>query len=259
MCRLAAYLGPPITLQRFLVDPAHSLIEQAWNPREMENARLNGDGYGFGWYTSTGRSAVYTNPMPIWSDSNLPNLAHSLQSSLWMGNVRSATPGQPVSQENTQPFIDGTWLFMHNGYIEEFTTSLRPRLHRVLEPEVQAKIQGSTDSEYLFALLRQQRYQDDRCEPDIAMMRAFADLADSLDGESALLNMIVSDGTKLYVVRHAVAGACPSLYYTTEDTSYPRGCIVASERLTGSDAWLPVPEHHLMIVDPKKPIELIAL
>ncbi|MEE8513848.1 MAG: class II glutamine amidotransferase, partial [Gammaproteobacteria bacterium] len=29
MCRLAAYLGPPITLQRFLVDPAHSLIEQA--------------------------------------------------------------------------------------------------------------------------------------------------------------------------------------------------------------------------------------
>ncbi|MCI0400366.1 MAG: ergothioneine biosynthesis protein EgtC [Gammaproteobacteria bacterium] len=259
MCRLAAYLGRSINLQRFLLEPAHSLIEQAWDPKETETARLNADGYGFGWYTAAGRSAVYTNPMPIWSDDNLPNLAHALHSRLWLAYVRSATPGQPVSQANTQPFADGTWLFIHNGRLENFTALLRPRLHRVLKPEIEAEIKGNTDSEYLFALLRQLRRHDHNDQPDVAIRRAFTDLAEWLDGHTALLNVIVSDGKRVYAARHAVGGSCPSLYYATDDAFYPGGCIIASERLTNSDAWHPVPEHHLMIFDPEQAPELIRL
>lgn len=50
MCRLAAYLGPPITLARYLLDPPDNLVHQAWAPRELVYARLNADGFGFGWF-----------------------------------------------------------------------------------------------------------------------------------------------------------------------------------------------------------------
>ena len=50
MCRLAAYLGPSLPLNQFLLDPPHSLVHQSWSPREMYYAKMNADGYGFGWY-----------------------------------------------------------------------------------------------------------------------------------------------------------------------------------------------------------------
>ncbi|VAW77744.1 hypothetical protein MNBD_GAMMA13-583, partial [hydrothermal vent metagenome] len=51
MCRIAAYLGPPITLGMLLTEPPHSLLVQGWAPRELRYAKLNADGYGFGWHT----------------------------------------------------------------------------------------------------------------------------------------------------------------------------------------------------------------
>ena len=50
MCRLAAYLGPAIPLQQLLLQPSHSLYRQAREPKELIYAKLNADGYGFGWY-----------------------------------------------------------------------------------------------------------------------------------------------------------------------------------------------------------------
>ena len=50
MCRLAAYIGPTLRLEELLLKPEHSLVKQSWAPREMMEARLNADGYGFGWF-----------------------------------------------------------------------------------------------------------------------------------------------------------------------------------------------------------------
>jgi len=78
MCRLAAYLGPAISLQQFLIDQPHSLYKQSWEPQELKYAKLNADGYGFGWYNRESAACTYTNPAPIWSDNNLPALAATL-------------------------------------------------------------------------------------------------------------------------------------------------------------------------------------
>ena len=156
MCRHAAYVGPSLALRRFLTDPPHSLVEQAFRPREMVSAIINADGYGVGWYLDDGSPGVYANPMPIWSDVNLDHLGRSLESRFWMANVRSATRGLPVSHANTHPFLADGLLFSHNGFIEDFTAAVRAPLRRALAPDRESTVRGSTDSEYLFALVRQE-------------------------------------------------------------------------------------------------------
>ncbi len=136
MCRLAAYLGPAISLQQFLIDPPHSLYRQSWEPRELKYARLNADGFGFGWYDPDGEPAKYTHSAPIWADANLPALARSLHNTLWIAEIRSATEGNPVHALNTAPFCADRRLFIHNGFISDFHHQVRPRMLQLLPPRL---------------------------------------------------------------------------------------------------------------------------
>lgn len=259
MCRLAAYLGSPIALKRFLIDPSHSLLIQARQPREMSYGNLNADGYGFGWFADAGAPAIYTQATPIWTDANLPHLARTLVNDLWIGHIRSATPGTPVNQSNAQPFCDDELLFAHNGFVTDFAVTLRPPIRQFLDPRIDAAIQGNTDSEHLFALLRHLLATDTDLSIEDALTALFELLDDWQVGQPLLLNLLVSDGERVYAVRHAINHACPTLYYITDDEAFPGAQVVASERLTASDYWQPVPDHHILILDPEEPAELLAL
>jgi glutamine amidotransferase len=259
MCRLAAYLGPEIPLQHFLLEPAHSLYRQAREPRELLYTKLNADGFGFGWYDPDGSPSIYTSILPIWSDGNLPHLARSLSRPLWLAEVRSATDDQPVHPCNTPPFYDERHLFAHNGFIGEFHLQVRPALQDMLSPPVAATIQGNTDSEYLFACLRQLLVDKPHRPPGDALGELLDLLAEWVDEQPALLNIIVTEGERLYACRHAINHECPSLYYTTDDELFPGGQLLASERFTEDSFWQPVPEHHILILDAEKPPELLEL
>jgi glutamine amidotransferase len=259
MCRIAAYLGEPIPLSRLLLEPPHSLYVQSWAPRELKYAKLNADGYGFAWYGEDSRPAVYVNPGPIWSDPNLPHLARALVSDLWVGSVRSATGGNPVCHANTQPFVDAECIFDHNGVIDDFHTQLRARIVDELDPSYLPAIQGNTESEYMFALLRQLLADDPEMPMETALAELMQRIAEWSNGVRCLLNVVVSDGERIYAVRHALEDDCPSLYYTTDDEMFGGAQLVASERLTGSSLWRCVPEHQILILDPEAPPELLSL
>lgn len=259
MCRVSAYLGTEISLDEFLLRPPRNLIEQAIAPRELVYARVNGDGYGIGWYANDDAPAVYLNPAPIWTDPNLPYLARTLRSDLWLANVRSASKGNPVNHANTQPFHDREILFLHNGYIENFHLDIRPRIIDSITPESMALIRGNTDSEYLFALLHDMLDSDEDMSVDQALVALLARLDDWLEHREALLNFIVSDGGLIYAVRHAVNHASPSLYYSTDNALFPDGQIVASEALDEGDDWRAIPEHAILILDPDNPPDLTTL
>ncbi len=251
MCRLAAYTGQNISLTKFLIEPEHSLYRQSWAPGEMDEAALNADGFGFGWYTDADRPYTYTNTLPVWSDGNLHGLGENLSGRIWLGNVRSATPGQPLSHDNTQPFSTGPWLFMHNGFIEGFRETVRRSFHEYLPPEIQAGISGNTDSEYLFALFRNALTGCDSTEFDIIFGRMFEDLYAILDSAKALLNIIVSDGRSIIAVRHACnGGRCPTLYWSDNQPGFPNGVIIASERLSTTGLWHSIREHSSLHVGP---------
>jgi len=257
MCRLAAYLGPEVSLGRFLMEPAHSLYRQSWEPKEMDEVVLNADGFGFGWINQSNKAAIYTNTCPIWSDTNLTSLSDALHSRYWLANVRSATPGQHITQTNTHPFKIDQILFTHNGYIENFNPKIRSLFHIILDPFIQAEIQGNTDSEYLFALLRQQLIQTPNIAHGICSMLSV--LSEIITEEKVLLNLIVGSGTHFYVLRHAINGPCPTLYYSIDEDMFPGAVVIASEALTKSGKWQTIPEHSYTTISDNKTPDFIPL
>ena len=154
MCRLAAYKEPELLLRDLFHEGPHSLYQQAWNSQEMQGTTLNADGFGFGWHLPDGEAATFTSTLPVWADCNLDNLGKTLQQDSWLAYVRSATPGQAVNQANTQPFKHKNLLFLHNGRIEGFNDGPRAALHAYLPDDLASEIEGNTDSEYLFAMLK---------------------------------------------------------------------------------------------------------
>ena len=259
MCRIAAYLGETIPLEKFLLDPPHSLRVQGWAPRELRYARLNADGFGFGWYDPKGEPAVYTHGAPIWADANLPALARTLHNTLWVAEVRSATEGNPVHPLNTAPFCADGKLFIHNGFITDFHHQVRPRMLQQLAPAIAADIRGNTDSEYLFACLRQILLDDASLQPFAAIQRLFEQVAALVGDQPALLNLAVTDAGCIYAARHALNHESPSLYYTRDDPDFPGGQLVASERLSSDSSWQAVPEHHALVLQPNQTPELLPL
>jgi glutamine amidotransferase len=248
MCRLAAYLGPTVPLEDFLLEPPHSLVVQSWAPREMREARLNADGFGFGWFSAPNDPpSVYTNPMPIWTDPNLAALGRTLQSGLWLAYVRSATRRTDVSHANTQPFAGESLLFTHNGYIDLFGETLRHHIRHALCTECEKTIHGNTDSEYLFALLRQQVLDGRSLESGLVQM--FDLLAQWAGDVRLLLNFVIADRERIIATRHAINGECPSLYYSDRVDGLNGALCIASEPLTGRDQWEEVPEHSLVVLE----------
>ena len=122
-----------------------------------------------------------------------------------------------------------------------------------------ARIQGSTDSEYLFIILCQLMLEDKTADLPTAIQKLFRLVADWIDEQPALLNFVISDGERLYAARHGLNHESPSLYYTTDDELFPGGQVVASERFAENGYWQPVPEHHILVLDPNNPPELQAL
>ncbi len=239
------------------MEPDHSLYRQSWEPEEMEEAVLNADGFGFAWLNTSKQTVIYTDTRPIWSDTNLSILCDSLFSPHWLANVRSATPGQSISQDNTHPFKCGQLLFTHNGYVENFNPDIRTRLHEILEPSIQSGIQGNTDSEFLFAMLRQQLNHT----PDIAeaIQGMVSILTEMITDEKVLLNLIVGNGTRFYILRHAINGQCPTLYYSTGENEFPDSIWIASEALTESGKWQAVPEHSYCTISDNSAPDFISL
>ena len=257
MCRLAAYLGPPISLEKFLIVPEHSLINQSWRPREMREATMNADGFGIGWFADDNRPASYKNTQPIWSDPNIHSLGRSLVRSQWMANVRSATLVSDIAHANTQPFCSDRLLFAHNGYLEKFTSHWRGKIRHRLLPDFENMIHGTTDSEYVFALYKQHFQQQG--DAVSAIQELVKELDEMADGSRALLNIMIALPGQLLALRHAINGESPTLYYLVENSEQGNGVTVASEALFDNDDWIKVDEHRLLVINSDADVSLRPL
>lgn len=260
MCRHLAYFGPEIRLHDLLIAPTYSLLRQAVGPLITRERHLYGDGFGFGWYADDDTAVVYRRGDPIWQDPNLANLAQNLYADLWMAAIRYAQPGTAADVVNAQPLAFGDLLFSHDGFIGAFRPTIRRKIVDLIEPEVEAEIQGSTDSEYLFALIRQYLLDDATIHLEDAVSEAFATLRQWLPEESAQLNLLLTDGERLIATRHAINASCPPLHYTLDDEAFPDDAvIIASEPLNEPDRWVSIPQDHILVVVADAPPELIKI
>jgi ergothioneine biosynthesis protein EgtC len=249
MCRLLAYLGDPIPLEKLLYDPQHSLVVQSYQPREMTGALLNADGFGVGWYGSDRSEPPYSyrHTIPIWNDVNLPSLSRYITSDCILANVRSATPGLAVDLSNCQPFQHQSLSMVHNGFIDRFRQTLHRPIRQMLSDTAYQAIHGSTDSEHMFGLFID-AYQTSQ-NLTTALKQTITTLLNLAAAPATKFsaNCIVSDGQTLVASRFANRDAVPTLYWLQAEPSLPKAVLIASEPFFPGN-WQAFPDRALLTV-----------
>jgi len=121
-----------------------------------------------------------------------------------------------VQQTNCHPFRHDRWLFMHNGYINEFATIKRD-LVLAVDPSLYPEIRGQADTEVLFYLALTFGLEDDppaAVEQAIGFVEAVAekhDVPHPFQGTVA-----TTDGESVWAFRYSSERNSRSLFYTTE-------------------------------------------
>ncbi|ACK70800.1 glutamine amidotransferase class-II [Gloeothece citriformis PCC 7424] len=259
MCRLIGYLGSVIPLDQLLYKPEHSLVVQSYKPQEMTAGLLNADGFGIGWYhgQKDAKPYIYKNILPIWSDNNLANLSRYVETGCTLAYVRSATPPLAVDYSNCQPFTHNQILFIHNGFIHNFRTSLYRPIRYKLDDTAYQLILGSTDSEHIFALVIDEIEKNPGIPLETALRNTLLQLIELAKIHSVYFsaNIIVSDGKQLVASRYSNRLPTPTLYWLRDDPLYPDGVIIASEPLFKGN-WNKIPEASLITVTEGLEVEI---
>ena len=252
MCRLLTYIGKEVNLHELIYSPEHSIVKQSYQPKEMRSGVINADGFGVGWYQPEidDSPAVFKSPMPIWSDLNLLSISRKILTPCALVQVRGASRGMAIVHSNSHPFAKEKYLFMHNGVTENFRGALMRVLRHELLDEDYAGIEGTTDSEHIFALFLSNLHRQNGRPADmvecllqtIDQMLSFARKFDS----QLVLNIALSDGESNVVTNFSTFPVAASLYFIENPQPVPRSVLICSERLFQDSAWQPVPQNHFV-------------
>ena len=239
MCRHLAYLGSPVTLAELILDPPHSLRRQAWAPVDMRGGgTVNADGFGVAWHpTQTSDAARYRRSVPIWTDAALPSLAAGVRSGCVLAAVRSATAGMPVVETANAPFVEGRWMFSHNGRVAGWPSSVLA-LAAALPVEDLLTLDAPTDAALLWALVRHRLRSG--ATPADAVATVTADVARAAPGSR--LNLLLTDGTVI---------AATTWSHALSVRRFSETVAVSSEPWDLEDTdWQPIPDHHVVEARP---------
>jgi predicted glutamine amidotransferase len=290
MCRALAYLGQPVLLDSFLYQPDSALVRQSTMPRMLQ--LLNLAGFGMRAWDPASHDperafSYYSQSLPVF-DRNLKHLAEKIRAGCLLAHVRGVPyhTRVEISLQNCHPFhFAGVPLVLaHNGDLARFA-EIKPLLAEHLRPEIAAQIHGTTDSEWIYALVVS-GLRDPRSHPSggelrdavAGAIRAIREARAKLGiAVSSSLNLFIADGTQLAAVRYCFDFGC----YPTDDASqvheanltylslwYTAGrdyglhdgewkmiggsdgadsILVASEPLTrDTAAWVEVPEYSML-------------
>ena len=291
MCRILAYLGEPLPVEHLLFDTDNGLVRQSYSPRMM-NKFLNLAGFGMkAWDPASLRPedpfSYRATTLPSF-DRNLRFIASKLAPTCLVAHVRGVTySGEAiVTETNLHPFqFPGTRVVLaHNGHLRQFAR-MRYALVEHVRPELAQRIEGTTDSEWIYALILSQ-LDDPYGLPETR------ELADATAGALRILrgvratygidtsspaNLCLSTGRSVAATRVSFDyGWYPpddemletdlpfvSLWYalgneySNRDGDWrmtagdpPRSLIVASEPLTtDASTWLEAPEYSMLTAE----------
>ena len=293
MCRALAYLGQPVLLDNLLFRPDSALVKQSYMPQMLNLLNLAGFGIKAWDRESFDADRPYSyasTSLPIY-DRNLKALAEKIRATCVLAHVRGVhfnTEGI-ISQQNIHPFqFPGCRIALaHNGDLERMR-EIKPALLEHVRPEFVRMIEGTTDSEWIYALLISQL-------EDPARDLTADEIAQALAKTLAILrqvreklgivnwspvNLFITTGKQLVAVRYCFDFGCyrtdnpalvpeasfnyHSLWYTSgREYGYHDGewkmvgggdaansIMIASEPLTRDvSTWLEVPEYSMIYAD----------
>jgi glutamine amidotransferase len=302
MCRVLSYLGEPVLLDDLLYKPDNSLVRQSYEPKMM--SMLNLAGFGMtAWDSASYEPDIpftYKTPsFPVF-DQNLRQLARKIRAGALLAHVRGVpySDRSVIGAQNLHPFrFEGVKLAMaHNGDLIGFD-QLKFDLLEYIRPEMAAMIRGTTDSEWMYALLLSQVSDpaaDLRSMNIVAAVEKTLGLIQQVRERHDLrihspANLFLCDGRDLATIHYTFDYGCypedpaalnviyPSMWYTFGREYGFRGgewkmtgsitsfdsVIIASEPLTRDvSTWLEVPEYSMLLVSldaDRSRIDTIAL
>lgn len=290
MCRALLYLGEPVVLDDLLYQPDSALVRQATMPKMLHMLNLAGFGMrAWDWRSrEPGKPWAYASTeLPVF-DRNLKGLAEKVEAEAVLAHVRGVaySTAVDISLANVHPFqFPGAALAMaHNGDLARFA-ELKPRLAAHVSPGIARHVRGTTDSEWIYALVLSGLADPFAAPAGEELVQAVARALAIIREERAALgidtsssvNLFLADGTQLAAVRYCFdfgrfATDDParvheanlnflSLWYTlgrdyglhdgewkmTGGAEGARSILVASEPLTRDVAsWVEVPEYSVL-------------
>lgn len=286
MCRALMYLGVPIGIYDLLYKTDSSLITQSYNPKYMGNF-VNLAGFGMVAWNELSKDSqrpyfYKTSDLPFF-DTNLSHLASKITANCLLAHVRGTTYSTKsvITQQNVHPFMfeDCRLAMAHNGDLENFN-KMKYGLLKWIKPEIAQNIKGTTDSEWVYALILSQ-LEDPHQNPTVdavekAVCKAVRILrevrAEYGIAVASPLNLFITNGHYLVATRFILDFGCflehyyvdhltyQSLWYTFGDKyDYAEGeykmvgkekrssIIISSEPLTEDvTTWVEVPEYSIM-------------
>ena len=242
---MAGYCGSTISLGDLVAAPEHSLVVQSYKPREMVSGTVNADGYGVAMWLDDGKPepAVYRTVAPIWADPNQAWMNERLRVRAAIAAVRSATPGIGYEVTNVQPFSFGRVAFLHNGFITQVRHGVERAVRDALGTTAYESIQGSSDSEHIFALVI-----DGLAQGLVPALRGALRKLSAICKEhdrGAVAALLLGDGEDLVACSWAQGQEPASLYAAR----FKGGWAFASEPLDRGD-WQPVLPGRIAIARP---------
>ncbi len=289
MCRALLYLGQPVALDDFLFRPDSALVKQSYMPKMLH--LLNLAGFGMRAWDAVSHEpekpfAYASDAIPVF-DRNLKGLAEKIRARCLLAHVRGVPYNTKVeiATQNVHPFqFAGVPLALaHNGDLARFA-DMKPLLLPQVRPEFAAQIRGTTDSEWIYALLIS-RLKDPLARPSAdelhdavaQTLRILREAREKLGiALASPVNLFLTDGTQLAAVRYTFDFGCYpqdpaeflpghlayyTLWYTvgrdyglhegewkmTGGSDNADSVLVASEPLTRDvSAWVEVPEYSML-------------
>jgi glutamine amidotransferase len=291
MCRILTYLGEPLPARNLLFDPDNSLVRQSYSPRMM-NTFLNLAGFGLkAWDPTSLRPEdpfTYRSTTLPSFDRNLRFISSKLAPTCMVAHVRGVTYSAEavVADTNLHPFhFPGARVVLaHNGHLRQFA-HMRYSLVEHVRPDVARCIEGTTDSEWIYALVLSQLDDPfslpetrELADATVGALRILREVraAHGIDTSSPV-NLCISTGEAVVATRlsfdygwyppedemletdlpfvslwYAIGGE-----YTERDGEWqmtpgdpPRSVIIASEPLTTDiSTWLEVPEYSMLTAE----------
>lgn len=239
MCRHIACLGTPVPLGEVLVEPAHALYRQSWEPRRQRYGTVNADGFGVGWYADGDPvPARYRRAGPIWADLSFADLARVVRTGGLLAAVRDATLSGADAEAAAAPYAAGPWLFSHNGAVKGWPGSLAPLAARLPADEL-LSLEARNDSALVWALVLHRLRDGD--EPGRALADTVLEVAAAAPGSR--LNLLLTDGETVCATAWG-----DTLWYLAEP-GRPR-TVVASEPYDDDPGWREVPDRTVLAATP---------
>ena len=293
MCRLLGYLGDDLQVSALITDSDSSLTRQATDSSVQNFMNVAGTGFKAWENGSIYEDEPYTYKsieLPMY-DRTLMGLTKKLKANCVLGHIRATVYGNLslVNTTNVHPFeFTGTKIALaHNGGLTDFP-KMKFALAAKCKPEIANKVEGTTDSEWIYALFLSMlddpfanHTSEEIANAASKTIQEIKTLRDQFHIDThSVINLIISNGKSMIATCFTYDFGCyegivspavlspqmHSLWYTAGDKfgehdgnwamsdgnndGTSTSIIIASEPLTRNDSsWFEIQKYSMAVID----------